>query len=439
MSPSGHSDNVLVSVRPGEQFQYEYDVPADHPAGTFWYHPHQHGAGYVQLGSGMAGALIVTGNRLPTAAGRGDVDILLKDGRGKPFAERVMLFQQIQYGCFDSKGRIEGARDMKDEPLRPYTCGPGETGRVESFDNDWGWAQDGRFMGINGKVQPQLADARVGAFERWRLVNAGTGEAVHMRLYRLNPDAPPLRSVNAADQVAWREHFCTGSPLPMWQLAMDGLTRSAIRKTDEALLFPGERTDLIVRLPQAGLYCVVNDTRRNDPDGLNPSRMLAVVAAKGREAANTDADALLQSTLIRSAEKALRGAEHTATLASVIADLHNQLKLSSFTWHKSIPVSEVTHYRGVVIDIIGDGDAARFMINGRSFDDDRVDELLPLGKAEEWQAVSLDEDHPLHIHVNPFQVAKIEDLQDATSRIRRALRSTLITPALRASGRTRSW
>jgi len=409
VSPSGHSDNVLVSVHPGEQFQYEYDIPADHPAGTFWYHPHQHGAGYVQLGSGMAGALIVTGNRLPTAAGRGDVDILLKDGRGQPFAERVMLFQQIQYGCFDARGNIEGARDIKDEPLRPYTCGPEEIGRVESFDNDWGWAQDGRFTGINGKVEPQLEAATVGAFERWRLVNAGTGEAMHMRLYRLDPAAPPLRSVKAADQVAWRERFCTGSPLPMWQLAMDGLTRSDIRKTDEAFLFPGERTDMIVQLPRAGLYCVVNDTRRNDPTGLNPSRMLAVVGAKGREPADSDGDALLQSTLIHSAEQALSGPEHSAVLATVVADLRNQLKLSSFTWHKSIPVSEVTRYREVVIDIIGDGDAARFMINGKSFDDGRVDELLPLGKAEEWQAVSLNEDHPLHVHVNPFQVASIVD------------------------------
>jgi len=60
VSPSGNSDNVLVSIAPGKQFQYAYDIPADHPAGTFWYHPHHHGAGFVQVGSGMAGALIVT-------------------------------------------------------------------------------------------------------------------------------------------------------------------------------------------------------------------------------------------------------------------------------------------------------------------------------------------------------------------------------------------
>src|SRR5688572_16278892 len=46
VSPSGNSDNVLISIKPGEQFRYEYDVPADHPAGTFWYHPHRHGSGF---------------------------------------------------------------------------------------------------------------------------------------------------------------------------------------------------------------------------------------------------------------------------------------------------------------------------------------------------------------------------------------------------------
>ena len=30
-------------------------------------------------------------------------------------------------------------------------------------------------------------------------------------------------------------------------------------------------------------------------------------------------------------------------------------------------------------------------------------------KAEEWEAVALVEDHPLHIHVNPFQIVSITD------------------------------
>ncbi len=43
VSPAGHGDNVFVHVMPGEEWEYEYQIPEDHPAGLFWYHPHPHG------------------------------------------------------------------------------------------------------------------------------------------------------------------------------------------------------------------------------------------------------------------------------------------------------------------------------------------------------------------------------------------------------------
>lgn len=41
--PTGTTDNVFLSLPTGESFTYEFTLPADHPAGTFWYHPHYHG------------------------------------------------------------------------------------------------------------------------------------------------------------------------------------------------------------------------------------------------------------------------------------------------------------------------------------------------------------------------------------------------------------
>jgi len=163
-----------------------------------------------------------------------------------------MLFQQIVYGCFDKADRIEGERTKADEPVRPFVCSAGEVGRVENFDNDWSWRYSGRFTGINGKVEPQLTAAKAGGFERWRLVNAGRGESMRMRLYRQDPAAPPLRTVKAEQQIAWRERYCQGAPLPMWELALDGLTRGALRKTDVAVLFPGERKDFWSAFPNPG-------------------------------------------------------------------------------------------------------------------------------------------------------------------------------------------
>jgi len=408
VSPSGNSDNVLISIKPGEKFRYEYDIPAEHPAGTFWYHPHSHGAGYAQVGSGMAGALIVTGNRLPTATSPGDIDVLLKDEHGRSFAERVMIFQQIAYGCLNDKGVIEGERDKIGDPVRPFTCSPGKVGRIESFDNDWGWRRSGRFTGINGKVEPQLDDAKAGTFERWRLINAGRGEPMRMRLYRLDPAAPSLRTIRAEEQTAWRQRYCGGQPLPMWEIALDGLTRSAIRRTDEAVLFAGERKDLIVRLPESGLYCIVNDTTRDGVEN-NPSRIVALVAAKGTSSSIVDSEPLLRAALIGAAEKSLEGDGSANIREKVIADLKDGMKLSSFVWHKTITEAEISGYREALLDIVDGPEQGAFRVNGRSYDHNRIDAVLPLGKAEQWRAVALIEEHPLHIHVNPFQIVSIED------------------------------
>jgi FtsP/CotA-like multicopper oxidase with cupredoxin domain len=79
VSPSGNSDNVLLSINPGVDFEYVYNLPPDHPAGTFWYHSHRHGSTALQVSSGMAGALIVRGDRLPTPTTTGDIDVILKN------------------------------------------------------------------------------------------------------------------------------------------------------------------------------------------------------------------------------------------------------------------------------------------------------------------------------------------------------------------------
>jgi FtsP/CotA-like multicopper oxidase with cupredoxin domain len=406
VSPSGNSDNVLISIAPGERFRYRYEIPADHPAGTFWYHPHRHGSGFVQVGSGMAGALVVTGDRKPTADRPGDVDILLKDSKGAAFRERIMLLQQIQYACFDDRKQIEGVM-KEDAYVRPWTCAPGRVGGIESDDHDWDWRWSGRFTGINGKVQPRLEPARTGAFERWRLVHAGTREPVRMRLYRLDPSAPALETVRGAEQEAWIARYCTGEPLPMWHIASDGLTRSAVRRTQEAALFAGDRMDVLTRFPAAGRYCLVQHVV---PKGkkLNVSRVLAVVEARGSANAAEDGDAMLQSLLVRAASRGLEG----AVAERVASELREGMKLTSFVWHKPIAKEDVGGYREAILNILEPPDtngAVMFHVNGRPYDHDRIDHVLPLGGTEEWHVRSLLADHPLHLHVNPFQIVWIRD------------------------------
>ena len=53
--PGGSGDNVFLSVGPGESHSYAFTLPADHPAGTFYYHPHSHGTVADQVPAGWEG------------------------------------------------------------------------------------------------------------------------------------------------------------------------------------------------------------------------------------------------------------------------------------------------------------------------------------------------------------------------------------------------
>ncbi|HEY8944045.1 MAG TPA: multicopper oxidase domain-containing protein, partial [Polyangiaceae bacterium] len=56
-----------------------------------------------------------------------------------------------------------------------------------------------------------------------------------------------------------------------------------------------------------------------------------------------------------------------------------------------------------------DDATSNFYINGKSFDEDRVDVSPRLGTVEEWTLENVTtEQHPFHIHVNDFKVIEID-------------------------------
>lgn len=74
-------DNVFLEIAPGEQHTYEFQIPENHPAGTFWYHPHKHGLVAEQLFGGLAGLFIVRGalDKLPEIKTAQESFLVLKD------------------------------------------------------------------------------------------------------------------------------------------------------------------------------------------------------------------------------------------------------------------------------------------------------------------------------------------------------------------------
>ncbi|ANG84247.1 hypothetical protein A8L33_01530 [Microbacterium aurantiacum] len=59
VSASDNSDNPFLRIGAGESFDYEIQLPDDHPAGVFWYHPHHHEQVADQLFGGLYGAIVV--------------------------------------------------------------------------------------------------------------------------------------------------------------------------------------------------------------------------------------------------------------------------------------------------------------------------------------------------------------------------------------------
>ena len=128
VSPVGNGDNPFLTINPGETFDYEYQLPAEHPTGTFWYHPHLHGMVADQIFGGLYGAIIV------------------EEASPAPVAlERVLIISDVS---FDADGNVRQA-SMQEQMM----------------------GREGELLLVNGQVSPVLV-GRPGERERWRVINA---------------------------------------------------------------------------------------------------------------------------------------------------------------------------------------------------------------------------------------------------------------------------
>ena len=138
VSPEGNGDNMFVTVEPGTAFDYEYQLPANHPPGVYWYHPHHHGFVAEQIFGGLYGAIIVDDPE-PIPASR----------------ERVMVISDI---TLDGSGNVPAVSAMEQMIGR-----------------------EGELILVNGQLNPRLT-AHPGEVERWRIINACVSRYLRLRL-----------------------------------------------------------------------------------------------------------------------------------------------------------------------------------------------------------------------------------------------------------------
>ena len=404
ISPTGNGDNVLLSINPTVSFQYEYNVPPDHPAGTFWYHPHLHGSTALQVSSGMAGLLIIKGDRLPTPQSPGDIDTLLKEPYGSPFAERLVLLQQVQYACRDANGKIET------DGSGAYVCKDDQVGGIEGYDQfgPGTWPASGRYTSINGEVLPIFAGAQSGRIERWRIAHAGVRDTVKLQFRKMKPDAASYERLTSPQQVDWVAANCIGDPLPQFAIASDGLTRGKVFERQTTVMQPGYREDLLMVFPDVGDYCVIDDAApaQATVNGLEKSRkFLGRVNVGIGQNPGPDLKAYLQAQLLIAAERVMP----VSVRQKVRADLLDDLRLTSFIPHPDVADAEIKGKQTLEFRIVL-GPQVLFQVDGKSYDPARIDRTLVLGSADEWTLTAGTNPpvgHPFHIHVNPFQIMRI--------------------------------
>ena len=147
--------------------QYVYNLPADHPAGPFYYHPQYHGSSALQVASLMQGAIMV----------RGPVDELPEMAQAK---ELIFLFQAPYFANNKTADNYE-VKDGQLEKFSQVANHPTGFGlKHGNSDNAKGFI-DAQPVLINGVRQPTIV-MESGEAQRWRFINTQVFNYLNLNL-----------------------------------------------------------------------------------------------------------------------------------------------------------------------------------------------------------------------------------------------------------------
>lgn len=234
VDPRGNSDNPFIDIPPGYYFDYDIPIPANQPAGFYWYHPHRHMTVSRQLWNGLAGVIIVEGG----------LDIVPAVAAAR---ERLFVINEL---LLDELGQVPAAQMVPTAGPVPFAGLPPVPARI--------------YFPINGVLQPKLS-IRPGEIQRWRLLNASAHRVVELAL---------------VDQ--------RGRQMPLQQITQDGLNYGASIARSSILMVPGNRIEILVQVAKRGTYqlkALAYD--QGHPGGPRPEVLLATVVAKGNPVHST--------------------------------------------------------------------------------------------------------------------------------------------------------
>ena len=374
MDPSAYlgGDNVLLMVKQGETFTWTGKLSEDHLPGNGWYHPHKHGATSMQSIGGQ-GPIVV----------EDDLDAWLKDDNGCADI-RVALASMPTRNVFLSVYNFEQETPSPSESMwydanyQEVSTAGGSTICCSEDENSpavlLGNSTNSNFVLVNGGWQPTI-DMEEGKWQRWRLTLAGyTGSA--------------LLSILDADTQEVTEDC------ELMLLSKDGVYPMEIPRTvSHGFLSSGARAEVIVRCTGA------------------PGKVFDLVSRNSTEAvsetigADIPASKIIPQRIARLVVKESAGADEalvskrcTPLRPAYAADLRNE----NLVRHNAL--------RSLIMDPVPnfDRNPDGCTIGGAGFSfPDPAPFVMRIGSVTQWPNMGGLLAHPLHVHINPFQIVDL--------------------------------
>jgi suppressor of ftsI len=358
--PVGTSDPaaMMIAIEPGESFTYEFPIPPDHPSGLYWYHPHHHGATDVQVAGGMAGLLVVRGpiDEVPAIKAAREIfvaiqSLCLNPSPGDP---KLLQYEFVAYRT-------------------PYPDGPG-----------YNCAFDYMIVTTNNEpvtfvdyTKPARGFTSV-SFTQYPPpeYEMQPGEVVRLRVLNgTNFMYVPLTLPGMEAYVIARDGINLPAPVLLDQ--SDPVTKVDVGNMYAGTsvdLPPGGRAELLVRAGRPGRYTLRCVATEGVADMNYATIDLAHFVVSGESVSMSVPESL--PLPVREYPRISEG-EIVATRALEFSE-----------------ASSTEILTGVA-----------FLLDGKSYDETRVDWRPRVGTAEAWHLTNTSsEGHPFHIHTNSFEV-----------------------------------
>ncbi|HEY1655989.1 MAG TPA: multicopper oxidase domain-containing protein [Candidatus Tumulicola sp.] len=451
VSPRGNADNVLLHIDAGMSNTYVYDIPKNMTPGTFWYHSHLHTLTASQTYYGLAGMLLVgrADSEIPVVT-QNDIPIrtmllqyntvfdrmgglaqmtnpnwpqwvsTLIPPRGNELADGTYLPSLAPVNFLDSKkgtrwatvwyagplsiANMRGRFQFMPANLQRFTAAARSKGaNMKANPALPDYDRDVQFT-VNGLFEPVL-EVKPGQTEIWVLANVSDIAYMNVELTETATGYHPKIAVVGQDGIAYgevhRPYERDGT-----QLLIPPATRYAIAVTmplkgSLRLSLPGLGSGARTLTAPGVLY--TNDGTRNPPARLGTLSVLP------SDISYADGFFIFPSQTLLDANpqdgQGVTTAFNPGQKLDAPTPFHDLSKLKP-------DVTRTLLINGGFLNnhaSSADPKAFVYAFDGNAFPNVPLIQAR-LGSVEEWNFVNHNNDaHPIHVHVNDFQVTKYFD------------------------------